>query len=337
MAQGVKFSNAVSFLSLLRNMDLSIPVKNLKRGLSEDLFTMSSEYLGIPVEKVKDKDYLWFFITENFSQSLSSYLDDEDANFCFTLEHGTLFYYRSLFEGYDERIVRGVTSAIYAQGVSEDVSQIKASTTKGVFKTKFLLDINNLHLKGVKNFQRSYLRRLLLDDNEVGYYLEKPFLATIAYLMSKGFSFEKAKNFINNTKSGLFYTWLPLEVEDRLLPYILSGKFDTDRMNGYFASTLKSDMDELDKNNLGKNSYYNRFCKPIMLEMMGVIVNDIKSDMLLNGISHDIVKPYYASERCLAVKVFKLYDLKTVFPNMHKYFNRVEDLSASDLFKGFWV
>jgi len=331
-------AKARPFLSIFKDMGIQVPIKNLKSGLDIELFKIAGDYLGIHFTKLQDKEQLRFFISSTFNPRVVSHLNDDMGMICFTLEHGALFSYRALYEGYSEKLVMGYMLAISAHAISEDIQQLKANSTKGRVKSGFLADINNLHLKGVKNFQRGYMKSFLLEEGEEGYYLENKYLATISYLVSKGWSFQKAKKFLHdNSGIGLFYSWLPLEVEDRLAPYILSGKLDTALMDGYLAPSLLDDMLLLEKNNLVNMSLYSRYCKPIMLAMMGIIISDLKKEMTENGLTFQTIVPYYASERCLAIKVKGSYDLKTLLSTMHVHFQKVKDLTVTDLCKGFWV
>lgn len=291
-------------------------------------FEISESYLGKDFLFLQDATSLRLFLRDTFGSAALLYFEDANATFHLDIEHALLFYY-ALKANNSPLLPQalGVLYFIIGHQLDEEFTALSKLTTKGKISPIFELDSHLFRWRRCSFILRKYMLQFSQVPGYRGYYFERSMLGQISYLVAKGQSFEDAKDSLVASNTGIFYPFLPLDVESLLIPFILSGHFDTSLMKGDLTSTLISDMQALSRQYNLSDVYnvHNQFAKPVMIEMMGKILTLILSEIEKNGhlLGSDVIL-YHLSPMRVGFLVKDWLSIENVLPTLHRFFKPVE-------------
>lgn len=309
-------------------------VKRMK--VMNTCFERSKEYLG------KDFAYL---LVEPFDSSLRLYIRDmfgtkglhffEDASgeIQLDIEHALLLYYFLKSEESNQLdIALGILYYIVGHQLDDELGKLSKLTSKNHINPIFELDARLFRWKRCPYILRKFMLQFSAQEGYNAFYFERSMIGQLAYLTAKGESFEKAKSRLTESGCGIFYSFLPVEVESMLIPAILGGEFDTSLMDGFFTQTLLSDNAAISKEYALSDVYnvYNQIVKPNMVEMMGKIVSLVIGEIEKNGylMDQDVIL-YHLSPSRLGILVKERSSLENVLPTLGGFFNPVPEFDLN--------
>lgn len=273
--------------------------------------------------------YATLFTAGNVGEQSADYLCD--------IEHAIFAYYWLVSEQHpNQGVYLGLLYYIYGLQLDEEFKRLSELAPNNILKPKFVLDARNFGWRKCPEIFRSYMLQLTVPDGYKGYYFEKSTLAHTMYLVHHGDAFDSAEQLALKSNHGLFYKFLPRQVESRLVPYITRGFFPEGKMDGKLADKFLADEEAL-LEGLAVNSTYNVYnlkIKPYMVEYMGRMAKLIASDLSQGAVKDDLARFSLLTPQRVAVVVKDGFELEEVLPAASKYLKPISDISLQDILPG---
>lgn len=349
-AHGYVFNeeNAALFIqnaSILANNKISYNREQVKKlQVMKRYCTLAQQCLGKDYGFLQDGASTRLYIKDVFGMQALRFFEDNRGEIILDIEHMLVLYY--WLKSQNSPLLNtalGILYFITAHQLDDEFSQISKVAPNNQIKPLFELSPKLFRWKRCNFVLRKYMLPLTLDvdTNERGFYYEMPNVNQVSYLIHKGYSVKDARDYMNNMENGLFFTYLPKDVENMLLPSILSGEITPYAMDGYFKQSLISDFEEIAQEYTINNVYnvYTHFIKPIQVDLMGVIIRTIQEELKGNrALLGDSARIHHVSPARIGVAINdgvpSKYMLENIFPNMYKFMREVKPVTHFDLLMG---
>lgn len=302
--------------------------------------TLSEQCLGKDYKFLQDGASTRLYIRDVFGAKALRIFENNRGEIFLDIEHALVFYYWLRAQNSPHlNIALGILYFIAAHQLDEEFEAISKVAPKNQIKPIFELSPNLFRWKRCNYVLRKYMLALSVnsEENEKGYYYEMPSINQIGYLLSKGFSLKDAKHRMENTQGGLFYSYIPRDIENMLLPSILSGDITSIAMDGYFTQSLIQDFEVLAKGMTVSNVYnvYTQNVKPILVDMMGILISAIQNELHGNpSVGAGDVKFYHIAPTRLGLAFKENIPVDMAVPSFASHLRPVKPLSHYDLLAG---
>lgn len=278
------------------------------------------------------------YILDMFGEKGLRMFETNRGEIMLDIEHALVFYYKLKAEKSPLLpIALGLVYFIAAHQLDDEFTHISKVAPKNLIKPVFELSPNLFRWKRCNFVLRKYMLSLTLDNSfgEVGYFYEMPNVNQIAYLLHKGYSIQEAKKKLAEMEGGLFYSYIPKDVENMLLPAILSGDITTNAMDGYFVPSLVQDFENIAKEYTISSVYnvYTQNVKPILVDMMGILIEAVQQELKGTGGLNEL-RFYHISPSRLGVAVNPEVKIEEILPTFSKHFKEVKPFSHHDILAG---
>ena len=117
-----------------------------------------------------------------------------------------------------------------------------------------------------------------------------------------------ARQQIENRKKGILFSFIDIELENKLLPKLLNGDFNLECMNGDYKNLFLKEYKERRNVFGGMESFktmtdmYNRVVKPYSVEVLGSYIRNYFTN-IANLKDKDAIKIYYISAQRVGIAV----------------------------------
>jgi len=225
--------------------------------------------------------------------------------------------------------------------LAEEFEEIKKTAIKSYISPAFDLNPQTYKWKRCPHVLRQYMLYFTRPPGYNVYQFEYPNLASICYLQHKGLTFSEAESYVSFAKAGLFYTFLPIDVENRLLYDIAGNRFK--HMDGDLAKNYVKDRVKFaSKFTLSDSSIFSVFVKPLMIEKTGQMMLIVQNSLDNNALSSNTdVYFYHVSPYRFGLAIKDTLDINEVLPryadrqnNELKYLKPVGRPNISSLISG---
>jgi hypothetical protein len=258
------------------------------------------------------------------------------------IEHGLLLYYKLLsinspLANYALGILYYLAAFQLVDKEEGELTQISKVAPRSLITPAFELDSKFFRWKRCNFVLRKYMLSLSKPEGYNAFYFEKTGLPQISYLMNQGTTFDEAENMVKNATGGLFYSFIPVDLESQLMPGILTGAFDTSVMDGYYTQTYIRDTAKLSQEITVDDVYnvYNMMVKPNMVELMGMVINNVNTEASKNQyLSPSDMSIYHVSPHRIGILLKDRVSLQDALPNLGQYFKPVNDFDIATLAQG---
>jgi hypothetical protein len=254
------------------------------------------------------------------------------------IEHGLLLYYKLLsINSPLTDYALGILYYLAAHQLDDELGQISKVAPRSLITPAFELDSKFFRWKRCNFVLRKYMLSLSKPEGYNAFYFEKAALPQIAYLMNQGTSFDEAENMSKNATGGLFHSFIPVELESQLMPGILTGAFDTSVMDGYYTQTYLRDTAKISSEITVDDVYnvYNMMVKPNMIELMGMVINNVSTEASKNEyLSPSDMSIYHVSPHRIGILLKDRINLQDALPSLGQYFKPVTPFDLSTMVHG---
>lgn len=302
--------------------------------------TLSEQCLGKDYKFLQDGASTRLYIRDVFGGKALRLFENNRGEIFLDIEHAIVFFH--WLKAQNSPLLNTALGLVYfiaAHQLDEELSQIAKVAPKNLIKPLFEFSPNLFRWKRCNYVLRKYMLALSLNQEEAekGYYYEMPNSYQIAYLLHKGYSLQDAKNHLANMQGGLFYTYMPKDVENMLLPSILSGELTPIGMDGYFTQSLIKDFDNVAKEYTVNNVYnvYTQYVKPILIDMMGILIGAVQKELNSNSaVGGNDVRFYHISPSRVGLAVQNNISIEMAIPSLARHFKPVKPMTHFDLLAG---
>jgi hypothetical protein len=322
----------------------------LKSGFKEQLFTMAEMHLGKDINFLHGdaqsvlryiRDVIGPKLREFYGMNFMRILEDSttEAETHLDIEHMLLLLYKLKSVGADQEVhtAMGLLYYISYHQLDDEWGQIAKIAPKNKVTPMFELDARYFQWRRCNFVLRKYMLQMSAPEGYQAFYFEKPYLSHIAYLMTQDMTMEDAEKTVKSMTGGMFYSFLPLHIESQLLPGILRGEFDTSVMDGPMAQTYIRDTKRIEKEIPvdRTQNVYNLIVKPPMIDMMGMVINNLDSVVAQNRAIHPSdVQVYHISPFRVGVLVRNGLPITEALPSMGHFFKPVPELDLANIIQG---
>lgn len=317
--------------------------------IKDTLLYESSKYLGDDAYNLKDGTDARVFIHENFGLNYLYFFENSEGILELDMEHALVFYYRLLdlknSEADTEKeeelarkveLAKGLVYFMAAYQLEDEFESIKKVITKGLISPTFQLSPKLFGWKRCPSLMRKYASQLYIPEGFKAYQFEINHACHKAYLANEGFSLEEATANVPKD-GGLLFTYLPTDIEEALLPYILQGGFSDRLMDGYYKQSYMTETERIaEKVNVDETyNVYARHVKPLMVELLGVAIGTLQHVLKENTlISPKDVVFYHISPQRVCLLIRDTFTVEEAFPEVYPLLTPVEPFSIEGLLEG---
>lgn len=321
--------------------------------VKEQCIELAKVYLNKDIMFLQSVVETRLYIKDVFGDDLFYLFQDNLGDIILDMEHALLFYYKAKEQNHKNLdIAKGIVFFIAGEQLKNEFGTLaKVTNSKNQIFPKFLQNRNTFSWGQCPFVLRKYMLQLSAQEGYVPYVFERPNLGQILYLTLQGKSFQEARDEVNNMTNGLFYSYLPKEVEELLIPAILSDELDTDGMTGYYKQSytrdiaqVATDLDKFGKKNMEsdldttKFNIYTQKVKPLLIELTGMALNNIKNDIAHNiNIDKGDVKIYHLSPQRIGIMVKEGVDVEKALPTVHPHISQVEPVDLENILNGAFL
>ena len=302
--------------------------------------TLSEQCLGKDYKFLQDGASTRLYIRDVFGEKALRLFEDNRGEIFLDIEHGLVFFH--YLKSQNSPLLNTALGLLYfiaAHQLSHEFDSISKVAPKNLIKPLFEFSPNLFRWKRCNFVLRKYMLSLSLDRGvqEQGYFYEMPNNNQIAYLLHKGFTLQDAKNHMANMQGGLFYTYIPKDIENMLLPSIFLGHVTPLGMDGYYTQSLIQDFNTIAKEYTLNDVYnvYTQFIKPILIDMMGILVGAVQKELNANAaIGGNDARIYHLSPSRLGLAVQNGIPIEVAIPSLVKHFQPVKPITHFNLLAG---
>lgn len=322
--------------------------KKIFRSLNvkDTLMQRVADILGKEQLYLEDEAGLRLYIKDTFgSQGLALFRSDATNSLHLDTIHALLFYQyiaKALPEKTEQ--AKAVFYRILSQSLPASLEAMARLSVRGRIEPIFELSSKFFRWKRCPEFLYAYMMDITASQGYKAYYLEKPNLAQIVYLVFKGHTFQEAEELVRKKTDGLVIRNLPTELESNLFLNIFGGEFTNDLFDGFYAQQVMDDMNRVAQvYPLTEGTMYtgfSLFIRPQMIEVMGAILTGVQDELRSNPIvGTDDVNIYHLSPSRIGVLVKDTVNLEDAFPTMHEFFKLVKPFTLDEdyLLSGGWL
>ena len=307
-------------------------------------FEQAAVELQSDFDFIKDKTDeidIRIFIREMLGQEGLRVFEDTRGEIQLDLVHALLLYYYKKKENSERtRIAKGLAYFLGGHHLDGEFGEILDVINKGVIKPALVNSVSNYRWKRCPHIINRYVSQLTIEEGYRTYEFNIPFFHHTMYLMKvEGLTMEEARAKVEKAQHGFFYTFLPIEVEDALMPAILSGDFSYHLMDGYYKQSLIHLEGLVLKENgleFSQNYQYNvytRFIKPDMCEIIGAFLGNLPKVLEREGCNDLGIFVEMVSPTHIAVKAPVNLPFLQI-PHMSELFRPVQPFSLNGFLVG---
>lgn len=324
--------------SLLQDIKLFINKDYIRSfEVKNKCWNMAKKTLGNDFNFLYDEIGKRKYLHDVFGKDFELFISDS-GDVEFDQEHTILLYNKLEKEG--SRLTKTAIGLLYyiaGEQLDREFEEIVKTSIKGYIAPAFDLSPQTFRWKRCNHILRKYAMYFTKPEGYKAYYFEKSNFAQIAYLCTKGKTLKEAEQIMKSATGGIFYSYLPKNIENMLAYAILGGQLGG--LNGMYASEFSKDSLKLSTQFDGADySVFNMNVKPIMIEFMGMTMTGILEEMGRNkDISPTDAYIYHVSPYRFGILVKDSLDLNYVLPQWGKYFNPVVIPNLRDLVFGLYL
>jgi hypothetical protein len=309
----------------------------------ESCIEITTSYLGKDIGFLQDVGKVAQYATDIFGSQNMGLLKDSMGNFgsgeyILDMEHGLLLYNKLLVENSDlADKALGFLYFLAGHQLDEEFAQISKVAPRSLITPVFELDSKHFRWRRCNFVLRKYMLALSKPEGYTAYYYEKSSLGQIAYLIDKGKTFDEAETEIRSMTGGIFHTFMPMRLENYLLPSILNGMFYDNKMDGFMKQTLIRDSERVRAGDTidDMHNVYNMIVKPNMVEVMGMVIKHINEELRKNDdLSPSDAYIHHVSPHRIGFLVKDTLKLEDVLPNWGMALKPVDALDLSGVPNG---
>ncbi len=313
-------------------------LKKAKKASDETLKTLSSTmntenisfYNSVQEDVRNFICYSFFMKNGNPNESPNRFLMTYDGEVKADFEHMLLLYNYLKSVNYTKlNEIKGVLYYVAIEQFFRDLSPFMLTKINGIYLKQSPTEFYSEKYEG---YTRRYIPYYLKPNHYKGYVfepsnlLQQSFIAaidasdlTVDNMVGK---YKNAQLIMKSKENGLFFPFLSLDLENRMMKYILTGDFPLDEMTGEYKNILLNEF-KCRRDIFGTSDsfevmtdMYSRVVKPYALEVLGSYVRTFCYN-LANLVDKDMIYIYYVSPERIAIAVREEVTdimLKEVFP-----------------------
>lgn len=278
------------------------------------------------------------YVIDVFGMKSLRYFETMFGDVIFDIEHAILFYYRMKTLNFpDMNKVFGFMYYVAGHQFGDELSTLSRGIIRGKIVPSYSTSPNFFGWKKMPFITNKYMMSLTHEEGYTNYYFERQNVGYLAYLMANDNSVGESKKIIDSATSGLFFSWLPLHVENALLPFILSHSYDTKLMDGYLKPLYERNVAYVKSKydiSIGQHTMYNYHVKPHLINLQGVFIDKLKTTMMENGVSPTDVKIYHISPYRVGVMVKNTIDVTNGLGDVGIHLKPVQDFTVRNIIEG---
>lgn len=262
---------------------------NRQKAKQDDLPKLLREraatYLGKDVGFLNEESDIRLYIRDVFGRSGLDVLSDPYGTLVFDTERALLLHYRAESLKDKQREATGLSYYIAALSLEKELALLTKLASKNLIRPDYRISDKLFGWKRCPYIFRRYMLSYGVEEGYTSYVFERDSLAHVAFLLAKGFTYEEALEQLAGQHRGVFYNFLPIEVENRMCASIFSDELDLSLMNGSFSGDLAERTHDLASVRALSNTN-NLFCtsvKPYMIDMLGITLKRMEEDLAISG------------------------------------------------------
>lgn len=294
------------------------------------------------------------YIFNEFGEKYFELFENESGDIVLDYPHALMMYYKLYsdfmnLKGTPKEIPEGVIKkamglTLYLAGhfYLDSIDVIYRTVSRNIIMPSIRESPDSYDYKRCPQLLTKLASSLYTPQGYKTYYFDVDMIATKSTLAYQLDSLEKARSLVKEgLKHGIYFPFLPSEVEERLLKYIQAGEFRSDLMEGYYVPTLVSINDELTQlvDDPKRRNMHNSTVKPIMIEQIGYAYNLINENIKQSGLtSKDVILYHLTSERiAFHVKesippIYAFGEASNLMKELETF--QVGKLKVEDIFRG---
>ena len=330
------------FMNCARKLDgstigLNIQEDTLKGGLNinrdflkdkkilNSCLAVASTYLDESIIKGVNNDrYMRSLLLDNFPQDKELFIGS-DGEFHLGLENINLLYYKYKNKAWEHTNDITALRFLYAYRVlKQEFESLYKASSRGIIAPIFKLNPQFFGWTRAQEITRKYSLYATIPEGYNCYYFERPNLAQIVFLYICGRDLKDAIKYMNSVDRGIFYNFLPKDVEECMMPAILSGK--TGGINTVWKDKLvKFEDNLLDKYDSEMYTVYNVLVKPHMIEIIGGCIDAVLKEIAVSKPELNTMDAfvYHVAPQRFGLAIKDGIHIEDILPHSYKLFKRV--------------
>lgn len=298
--------------------------------------------------------YLFFERDSKVADSPNRFLCTFDGEMKIDFEHMLLMYNYLKDKKYENlKEIEGVLYYVALERFYFDITPFMHKTIKGIYLKENPTEFYSEKFEG---YTRGYIPSYLVPKGYRGYVFEPNCLNQQSFISainkdelsidSMVQKYKEAQQEMKGKENGILFSFLSKELENKLLPYLITSDFPLQEMDGEYKDYLLNEFSERRRNFGGSESFevmtnmYMRVVKPYCLEVLGSYVRTFCHKLALLK-DKSAVYIYYVSPQRIAIAVREDVtdkDLKEIFePQFLKTLKRVQKPKLSDIVCGEYL
>lgn len=298
--------------------------------------------------------YLFFERDTKISDSPNRFLYTFDGEMKIDFEHMLLLYNYLKDKKYKNiKEIEGVLYYVALERFYFDITPFMFKTIKGIYLKENPTEFYSEKFEG---YTRGYIPNYLVPQGYRGYIFEPNYLNQQSFISalnkdelsveSMVHKYKEAQQKMKGKNNGILFSFLSKELENKLLPYLITSDFPLQEMDGEYKDYLLNEFTERRRNFGGSESFevmtnmYMRVVKPYCLEVLGSYVRTFCQKLALLK-DKKMVYIYYVSPQRIAIAVrddVSEENLSEIFePQFLNSLKRVEKPKLSDIVCGEYL
>lgn len=302
-------------------------------------FQQAKRYLGSDYNYIVEGDTATVrsYIATVFGNKSLLYFEDYMGEVYIDIEHALILLYNLQASNHPRiETAKGLLYFIAGHQLDDEFERLNSVITKDHIKPSLALEASLYGWRRCPYVLRKYISSLTIEEGYRSYNFEMPLFTHVAFLMvAENLSFKDAKEKVQHFKNGFFFTNLPIDVEEAIMPHILNGGFAHKTMDGYYKQALI----EMERSIFKKFDFsyqynvYNRKIKPIMVEIQGAFIGMLEQQLANTGLSKNDLFIELLSPQRLTIKLKSNLLIENVLQG-HQIFKPTEPFNLEGLFVG---
>lgn len=290
--------------------------------------------------------YLFFEREGKVSESPNRFLNTYDGETKIDFEHMLLLY--NYLKSIKYKDIKEVEGVLYYYALEQFYRDISPFLIKRDFVGLILKDSpTEFTSDKYEGYNRKYIPMFLVPKGYRGYIFEPKNLAQQSFIAAINkenlkidtmvSKYKNAQDYMKTKNSGILYSFLDKDLENRLMPTLLTEDFPLNEADGEFKDALLREFQER-RNIFGKSGsvnvmtdMYKRVVKPYMLEVLGSYVR-VFCSQLNNLKDKEMAYIYYVSPQRIAIAVREDVsdeDMRNIFDEV--FLKNLELITQPDL------
>lgn len=232
----------------------------------------------------------------------------------------------------------GLRYALLYRELKQEFESLYKASSKGVIAPIYELNSQFFTWRRAPEITRKYSLYATQPAGYKCYYYEKNNLAQTVFLYVCGKTLKEASVITDAKTCGILFPFLPIDIEEKLMPYILAGRVGN--YEGEYKKKLQAfEGSMFDKYESELYTVYNMKIKPHMIEMMGAFMDVVLTEVKQYHPEFEYLDTfiYHVSPQRFGIAVKDCYNIEDVLPESHKLFKPVTKPLFTDIAEGLYL